>query len=293
LNEERMHELAAEFLAADIDRCFRYFVARDISELVGSGYLPTVSQAEEFAREVGVFSSRATVGAICADDESRIQDAVRLSGDQERLAVDGELLKQGIDRSLERISVASGREGTGRSHARGSAGPPGDDDDAAHTPALRLIDDDQREPGRDYLRVYSLEAAAGYFGEGQPVESLGYVQAPPGLRLCDGLFVVRIRGRSMEPRIPDGRYAVFRTPVVGSRQGKIVLAQRRGYHDPDTGGSYTVKRYESAKTVSEDEWSHTMIRLVPENPEYEPIEIRGDSADELAIIAEFVTLMYE
>jgi SOS-response transcriptional repressor LexA len=35
-----------------------------------------------------------------------------------------------------------------------------------------------------------------------------------------------------------------------------------------------------------------MIRLVPENPEYEPIEIPADSADDLAIIAEFVTVMY-
>jgi hypothetical protein len=292
LEEERMHELAAEFLAADIDRCFRHFIARDISEFVGSDYLPTVGQAEGFAREIADFCSRATVGAICADDESRIQDAFRRSGDEERLTIVGELLRQGISRSLDRIAGTPGRERNSRSGARGSVGPPGDDEDAAHTPALRLIEDDQHEPGRAYLPVYSLEAAVGYFGEGEPVESLGYVRAPRGLHVREGLFVVRIRGRSMEPRIPDGSYAVFRAPVVGSRQGKIVLAQQRGYHDPDTGGSYTVKRYESAKTASEDSWRHTMIRLVPENPEYEPIEIPADSADDLAIIAEFVTVMY-
>jgi hypothetical protein len=40
---------------------------------------------------------------------------------------------------------------------------------------------------------------------------------------------------------------VFRANRAGTRQNKIVLAQRRTISDPETGGSYTVKVYSSEK----------------------------------------------
>ena len=66
-------------------------------------------------------------------------------------------------------------------------------------------------------------------------------------RLDERMFVCRAVGRSMEPTIRDGDYVVFRAKPVGTRQGKIVLAQYRGPADPDTGGAFTVKRYSSEK----------------------------------------------
>ena len=45
----------------------------------------------------------------------------------------------------------------------------------------------------------------------------------------------RAVGRSMEPMIHDGDFLVFRANPVGTRQGKIVLAQYRGPADPETG----------------------------------------------------------
>ena len=44
---------------------------------------------------------------------------------------------------------------------------------------------------------------------------------------------------------------VFRAKPAGTRQGRIVLVQYRGEADPDTGGSYTVKRYSSEKVAAE------------------------------------------
>ena len=40
-------------------------------------------------------------------------------------------------------------------------------------------------------------------------------------------------GSSMEPTIKEGDYCIFRANVVGSRQGKIVLAQHRDIKDPE------------------------------------------------------------
>ncbi len=42
------------------------------------------------------------------------------------------------------------------------------------------------------------------------------------------MFVARIAGQSMEPKIPDGSLCVFRHGVTGSRQGRLVLVERLG-----------------------------------------------------------------
>ncbi len=57
------------------------------------------------------------------------------------------------------------------------------------------------------------------------------------------MFVVRIEGRSMEPRIPDGSYAIFRPVPGGSREGRILLVELQGEVDPELGTAYTVKRW--------------------------------------------------
>jgi uncharacterized protein len=62
--------------------------------------------------------------------------------------------------------------------------------------------------------------------------------------------------------------------------------------DPEHGGSYTVKVWESDKTVDEDGWRHREIRLAPDsdNASFEPIIVR--SADEsLQVIAEMLEVL--
>jgi DUF2075 family protein len=142
---------------------------------------------------------------------------------------------------------------------------------------------------RDHLPVYSLQAAAGYFGEGKAVDPEGWIEARSFGRLDKKMFVARAVGRSMEPRIYDGDLLVFRSHPVGSRQGKIVLVQYHGLADPETGGSYTVKRYRSEKSPSaESEWRHTKITLEPLNPEYEPIILEPENEGAIQIIAEYL-----
>jgi hypothetical protein len=67
----------------------------------------------------------------------------------------------------------------------------------------------------------------------------------------------------------------------------IVLAQYRGIADPDTGGSFTVKRYSSEKIQTKDgSWRHIRIVLEPLNSDYQPIFIPEEEADDFTIIAE-------
>jgi SOS-response transcriptional repressor LexA len=163
-------------------------------------------------------------------------------------------------------------------------------------PQLRLIslDDERvkREAFKTLLPLYTLKAAAGYFGSGEAVEPEGWIEAEGVGRIDDQMFVCRAVGRSMEPTIRDGDFIVFRAKPAGTRRGKIVLAQYRGPADPETGGAFTVKRYSSEKEADgEGGWRHTRVVLSPTNPDYQPIVLTQDDAASVAVIAEFVTVL--
>ena len=96
----------------------------------------------------------------------------------------------------------------------------------------------------------------------------------------------------MEPRIPDGAYCLFESPVVGSRQGRNVLVELTDRKDSETGERFTVKRYESEKAASDDgTWRHTRITLNPLNSEFTPIELSADDEDSIRVVAELIEVV--
>jgi SOS-response transcriptional repressor LexA len=145
-------------------------------------------------------------------------------------------------------------------------------------------------PFETHLPRYSLAAAAGKFLENREVTVEGWEEAPAGLRLAPEMFVARIAGRSMEPKIPDGSLCVFRFGVAGSRQGRLVLVEQTGGGANDR---YTVKRYRSEKRPSGDgSWSHERIRLESLNPEFPSWDLDPEQ-DRYRIVAEFVAVLDE
>ena len=100
----------------------------------------------------------------------------------------------------------------------------------------------------DFLPLYSIRAACGYFGEGEIVDETGWMKVEGMGKLNRNMFIVQAVGHSMEPLIHDGDYCVFRANPAGSRQGKIVLAEHHNYYDPDYTGSYSIKTYTSKKS---------------------------------------------
>jgi phage repressor protein C with HTH and peptisase S24 domain len=147
-----------------------------------------------------------------------------------------------------------------------------------------------REKYVHLLPVYSLEAAAGYFGRGEDVQLDGWLEVDARRQLSEDMFVARAVGTSMEPRIHDGDLCLFRRYSGGSRDGLIVLAEHRGIDDPETGGSYTVKRYRSTKAADgEGSWEHTQIRLEPINESFKPIELSEES--DVRVLAQFIEVV--
>jgi SOS-response transcriptional repressor LexA len=143
-------------------------------------------------------------------------------------------------------------------------------------------------PFRTHLPVfYSLRAAAGSFSPERSAaeEPEDWLEAPPDLRLRENMFVARVEGRSMEPKIPDGSLVIFRSNPAGSRQGKILLVERVSHY----GSEVTVKVYQSTKIQDADgQWRHDQITMVPLNSEFPSWTLQ--EGERLNVIAEFVDI---
>jgi SOS-response transcriptional repressor LexA len=139
-----------------------------------------------------------------------------------------------------------------------------------------------------HLPRYSLAVAAGKFLENSEVREDGWEEAPEDLKLAPEMFVARIAGHSMEPKIPDGSLCVFRYGVTGSRDGRLVLVERMGGGANDR---YTVKRYRSLKQRAGDgTWRHQKITLESLNPDFPSWDLDPEE-DRFRIIAEFVRVL--
>lgn len=141
---------------------------------------------------------------------------------------------------------------------------------------------------RTHLPRYSLAVAAGPFlTNPEDIEADEWLETPPDLHLDEGMFIARIQGKSMEPKIPDGSLCVFRRQVVGSRNGRLVLVRNTELADEN---QYTVKRYRSEKNITEDGFLQTRIRLESLNPAYPSWDLDPDE-DKYQVIAEFVRVL--
>lgn len=147
---------------------------------------------------------------------------------------------------------------------------------------------------KEYLPVYSLSAACGKYGEGREVERTGWISVK-NRKLDKDMFIVKSVGKSMEPKIREGDYCIFRATPVGSRNNKILLVQYREISDLETGGGYTIKKYQSEKIYNQDgTWKHAKITLIPLNPAYQPYVYQNESEDfesEFKVIAEFIDVV--
>lgn len=161
---------------------------------------------------------------------------------------------------------------------------------------LRVVPAAEVKPFVNAVPLLDLKIAATYFSDEQRTvtEESIWVALPETFRISKDLFVAQVVGESMNRRIPNGAWCLFRAYRGGDRGGKIVVAEHREISDVDTGTHLTVKRYRSVKIeVGADEWRHTRISLHPEStdPKYKAIELSARQAEELKVIAEHVAVL--
>jgi DUF2075 family protein len=159
---------------------------------------------------------------------------------------------------------------------------------------LRILPFEDVKPYINAVPLFDIYAAAGEFSKTQlPYEEVEWVELPMNVAAKEGYFVCRVIGESMNKKIPNGSWCLFKKDSGGTRQGKIVLVEHYNIQDSDFGAGYTVKQYHSEKSTSEEHWSHETIGLksLSDNAGYEDIVLEGDEVGELKVVGEFVMVL--
>jgi transcriptional regulator with XRE-family HTH domain len=153
----------------------------------------------------------------------------------------------------------------------------------AREAALDVVKAERAPRGR--VPLVDLEAAAGVFDVPRSVETRGWVKLDAATRALPGVFVARVRGDSMSPRVPDGAYCVFRRPAPGNRQGRVFLVQARGEGAPDDGGAYALKLVETTRVRGA-----VRVTLRSINPAHPPRTL-DPVREDLRIVGELVRVL--
>lgn len=74
--EDRLHELAALFVGHDLDRTFRYFVARDLPDFIGGEGVPSVSHANRLEDAVAAHCRDAWNDLTLSEYEDRLASVI-------------------------------------------------------------------------------------------------------------------------------------------------------------------------------------------------------------------------
>lgn len=163
---------------------------------------------------------------------------------------------------------------------------------------FRKVEPMDGEKFRTCVPLLPLKVAAGMFQESSPeqlslFDSEDWVEVDSQQKIEEGMFVAQLRGRSMEPKFPDGSWCLFQKPRAGDRKGRILLVAHGDISDPSYGAGYTVKRYRSEKVVDADtgEWRHAHIWLEPLNGDFPTIELKVDDEGQVAVVAECVEVL--
>lgn len=154
---------------------------------------------------------------------------------------------------------------------------------------FRILRFEEVKPYVNSIPLVDISAAAGNFSDLQSHSELTWIEPPFNIIAKEGYFVCKVVGESMNKRIPNGSYCLFKQDEGGSRNGKIVLVESTDIKDSEFGSGYTVKEYQSVKNLSDDEWRHESIVLKPMSTieEYSDIVLTEDDLINFRVVGIF------
>jgi len=154
---------------------------------------------------------------------------------------------------------------------------------------FRILRSEEVKPYINSIPLVDISAAAGNFSDLQQHSELTWVEPPFSISAKKGYFICKVVGESMNKKIPNGSYCLFKQDEGGTRNGKIVLVESTTIHDSEFGSGYTVKEYHSQKNISTDEWKHESITLKPLSTiaDYSDIELSEDDMNNFKVVGIF------
>ncbi|MFN0188439.1 MAG: DUF3427 domain-containing protein [Bacteroidia bacterium] len=169
--------------------------------------------------------------------------------------------------------------------------------DSAPTKILpfTIVPDEQIKQYVNCIPLYDVSAAAGPFKGIEGDYAIDWIELSNLKKYSDEYFVIRVLGESMNKKIPNNSYCLFKKDTGGSRNGKIVLVQHQDIQDQNYGIGLTVKEYHSTKKITEELWQHESITLKPKSTDskFKDIVVDVESADEFRILGIFERVLGE
>lgn len=131
----------------------------------------------------------------------------------------------------------------------------------------------------EYLPLFSIKAACGKFKAGSKTGFIGWINAKGMVQLKDDMFVVQAFGDSMEPKISNGDYCVFRKFINEEngnrleRDEKIVLVEYNDEYD----SHYVIKKYHPIRSIEYE--GNESVELISLNKTFKTITLNDSSED--------------
>lgn len=154
---------------------------------------------------------------------------------------------------------------------------------------FRILRFEEVKPYINSIPLVDISAAAGDFSDLQYHSELTWIEPPFNISAKKGYFICKVDGESMNKKIPNGSYCLFREDEGGTRNGKIVLIESTYIHDSEFGSGYTIKEYHSKWNISNDERRHESIVLKPLSTiaDYSEIELAHDELNNFKVVGIF------
>lgn len=184
---------------------------------------------------------------------------------------------RGLDAGIVERWLAEARDA-----ARDAAAARGEEARAA-TPRLRIVRG--AKPAGAFVPLVDLDAAGSVVGPPWSVSAAAWVAVDAAAARLPDAFVARVRGSSMEPRVPAGAHCLFRRPGPGNRAGRLFLVQLRKAAAPDDGGAYALKLVDTL--ARKGRRTVTLRSLHRGSP---PVVLDARRSD-VQIVAEFVAVL--
>lgn len=158
---------------------------------------------------------------------------------------------------------------------------------------FRILHNEKVKPYINSIPLVDISVAAGKFSNLQSHFELTWVEPPFNISAKKGYFICKVVGESMNKKIPNGAYCLFKQDEGGSRNGKIVLVESTSIKDSEFGSGYTVKEYHSVKNISDEGWKHESIRLKPlsNSDSYEDIVLSEDDLFNFKVVGIFIKVI--
>jgi DUF2075 family protein/Cdc6-like AAA superfamily ATPase len=154
---------------------------------------------------------------------------------------------------------------------------------------FRILRFEEVKPYVNSIPLVDISAAAGNFSDLQQHSELTWIEPPFNVSVKNGYFICKVIGESMNKKILNGSYCLFKKDEGGTRNGKIVLVESTNIHDSEFGSGYTVKEYHSKWSFSNDERKHESIVLKPlsTDTDYSEIELSEDEFNNYRVVGIF------